>query len=188
MLYLNSLENSAISGQENRFVICHQPVDSMQTIPELAPSQQLLDQWQTKSIEWAEFREQYLQEMREEFLGEKSRLQGVAKYSLENDVTLHSPEPSGQQTYRALLGQIINGIWKQEQQGGCIVDLALPPASKHSPKNQKMMQAIAENCDHFSVVKTWANGPRSCEGCYYLDRQVYACPPTDQVVIEYQWT
>ena len=79
MLYLNSLENSAISGQENRFVICHQPVDSMQTIPELAPSQQLLGRWQTKSIEWAEFREQYLQEMREEFLGEKSRLQGVAK-------------------------------------------------------------------------------------------------------------
>jgi len=189
MLYLNSLKNSALSNLDNRFAICHTSMQEMPTIPELAPSKSLIALWKAESIEWTEFKDKYLHEMRQEFAHKPSRLQGVAEYSLENDVTLHSPEPNGQKTYRALLGQIINEIWQNSQQIGQIIDLALAPTvpSKYSLENQKMMQTIARKCDHFSAIKDWSNKPPSCEGCYYLDQQVLACPPTNQVVVNYQW-
>ena len=63
-------------------------------------------------IDWEEFREQ-TDEMRAEYRKEESRLKGLIKYSLKKDVTLHSPEPSGEQTYRTILEGIINAIWKR---------------------------------------------------------------------------
>ena len=189
MLYLNSLENSALSNPDNRFAICRNTTKDMPTIPELAPTEPLYTLWQDKSIAWTEFKDRYLHEMRKEFTNKLSQLKKIAEYSLKNDVTLHSPEPNGHKTYRSLLGEIIDGIWQKNQQTGQIIDLALAPAveSQHSPENQKLMQTIAEKCDYFSAVKHWSGGPVSCEGCYYLDQQVLVCPPTNRVVVNYQW-
>ena len=58
---------------------------------------------------------------------EKSRLKRLAKYSLEHDVTLHSPEPSGEQTYRSILEGIINAIWKSEGRTDRVINLAQKP-------------------------------------------------------------
>ena len=130
MLYLNSIENAEASPTEEKYAICHEKVPSMPNIPELAPSQVLLTQWQSNEIDWEEFREQFTDEMRAEYRKEESRLKGLIKYSLENDVTLHSPEPSGEQTYRAILEGIINIIWKSQGQTGHVINLAPEPVGE----------------------------------------------------------
>ena len=113
MLYLNSLENSALSNPDNRFAICRNTTKDMPTIPELAPTEPLYTLWQDKSIAWTEFKDRYLHEMRKEFTNKLSQLKRIAEYSFKNDVTLHSPEPNGPNTYRSLLGEIIDGIWQK---------------------------------------------------------------------------
>ena len=113
MLYLNSLENRAASETKNQYAICYESVPGMTNIVELTPSKELLRQWESKIIDWEEFRKGFTAELREEYSkGDKSRLKGLTKYSLENNVTLHSPEPSGEQTYRAILAEVINLIWQ----------------------------------------------------------------------------
>jgi hypothetical protein len=47
---------------------------------------------------------------------------------LENDVTLLSPEPSGEQTYRAILEEIINKIWQKEGVPNQVINLAQEPS------------------------------------------------------------
>ena len=106
----------------------------MPNIPELAPSRELLTQWQSNTIDWEEFRERFTDEMRAEYRKKESRLKGLIKYSLENDVTLHSPEPSGEQTYRAILEGIINVIRKSQGQTGHVTDLAREPVEEAQPQ------------------------------------------------------
>ena len=128
MLYLNSIENAEASPTEKKYAICHEETPSMLHIPELAPSRGLLAQWESQEISWEEFRELFFEEMRTEYSnGEMSRLKGLQKYCLENDVTLHSPEPSGEQTYRAILEGIINAIWKSEGRTDRVINLAQEP-------------------------------------------------------------
>jgi uncharacterized protein YeaO (DUF488 family) len=125
MLYLNSIENAEASPTERKYAICHEEVPLMPNIPELAPSRELLAQWQSQEIGWEEFHKQFIEEMRTEYLnGEMSRLRGLANYSLENNVTLHSPEPGGEQTYRTILEEIINGIWKSKGETARVTNLA----------------------------------------------------------------
>ena len=128
MLYLNSIENAEASPAGKKYAICHEEVPSMLHIPELAPSRGLLAQWESQEISWEEFRELFFEEMRTEYSnGEMSRLKGLQKYCLDNDVTLHSPEPSGEQTYRAILEGIINAIWKSEGRTDRVINLAQEP-------------------------------------------------------------
>jgi uncharacterized protein YeaO (DUF488 family)/uncharacterized coiled-coil protein SlyX len=128
MLYLNSIENVEASPTEKKYAICHEEIPSMLNIPELAPSSELLARWQSQEISWEEFREQFFEEMRTEYSnGEMSRLKGLKKYCLENDVTLHSPEPSGEQAYRTILEGIINAIWKSEGRTDRVINLAREP-------------------------------------------------------------
>lgn len=128
MLYLNSIENAEASPTEKKYAICHEEVPSMLHIPELAPSRGLLAQWESQEISWKEFRKLFFEEMRTEYSnGEMSRLKGLQKYCLDNDVTLHSPEPSGEQTYRAILEGIINAIWKSEGRTDRVINLAQKP-------------------------------------------------------------
>ena len=125
MLYLDSLVSSSGTETEHRYAICHEKVPNMPNIVELAPSETLLDRWQSGAIGWEEFRQHFTEEMRTEYLkGDKSRLKGLAQYSLENDVTLYSPEPPGEQTYRAILGGIVSGIIKQRGVTEGVIDLA----------------------------------------------------------------
>ncbi len=130
MLYLNSIENAEASPTEEKYAICHEKVPSMPNIPELAPSQVLLAQWQSNEIDWEEFREQFTDEMRAEYRKEESRLKGLIKYSLKKDVTLHSPEPSGEQTYRTILEGIINAIWESAECTDCVINLAQEPVGE----------------------------------------------------------
>jgi hypothetical protein len=119
---------------------------------------------------------------------DKSRLKGLAKYSLENDVTLHSPEPSGEQTYRAILEEVISGIWKREGRTEHVINLAREPveASKLTEADRGQMEKIAAKCESF--LSTQPRGQqRTCQVCKHLDQQVYMCPTTKQVVIHYEW-
>ena len=59
MLYLNSIENAEASPTEKKYAICHEEVPSMLHIPELAPSRELLAQWESKEISWEEFRKKF---------------------------------------------------------------------------------------------------------------------------------
>ena len=124
MLYLNSIENAAASPMAKKYAICHEEVPSMPNIPELAPSKELLAQWESKEIDWEEFHGQFWTEMRAEYRNGSSRLRGLTEYCLENAVTLHSPEPSGGQTYRAILEEIINLIWENEGRTDRVINLA----------------------------------------------------------------
>ena len=134
MLYLNSIENAEASPTEKKYAICHEEIPSMLHIPELAPSRGLLAQWESQEISWEEFRERFTDEMRAEYRKEESRLNGLIKYSLENDVTLHSPEPSGEQTYRAILEEIINIIWKKEERTERVRNLVREPIEESQPQ------------------------------------------------------
>ena len=188
MLYLNSVENAAASTTDKKYAICHETIPVMQNIAELAPSQGLLAQWESKEIGWKEFREQFIVEMRTEYRKEKSRLKGLTKYSLENDVTLHSPEPPGKQTYRAILEEIINNIWEREGRADRVINLAGEPveAMSFTPADQEQMKQIAAKCEFFSPMQP-ENRSRTCRHCSYLDQQVYMCPKTNQVVVHYEW-
>ena len=136
MLYLNSFENVAASTTEQKYVISPMP-----NLPELVPSKELLAQWESGAIGWEEFREGFTKEMRDEFKGAKSKLKGLTEYSLENDVTLLSPEPSGEQTYRAILEEIINQIWEKKGLTDYVINLAQAPVEH--PQQSELKPELA---------------------------------------------
>jgi myosin heavy subunit len=135
MLYLNALENQATNQTGEEFTLCH---EGLRNLVELVPSKQLLRQWESKEIDWEEFRERFKAELRDEYSkeskGEKSRLKGLTTYSLENDVILYSPEPPGEQTYRAVLGEVVNIIWQREQRTERVIDLSLTVVTEQELK------------------------------------------------------
>jgi uncharacterized protein YeaO (DUF488 family) len=189
MLYLNSVENAAASKTDKKYAICYEKIPAMQNITELAPSKELRAQWQSKEIDWEEFREQFIAEMRAEYRKEESRLKKLITYSLEHDVTLHSPESSGEQTYRAILEEIINNIWKREGRTDRVINLAWEPAEAlHlTEADQEQMEQIAVKCEFFSPMQP-DNQSKTCLHCTHLDQQIYMCPMTNQVVVHYEWT
>ena len=189
MLYLNSVENAAASKTEKKYAICYEKIPALQNIIELVPSKQLLAQWESQKIGWEEFRKRFTDEMRAEYRKETSRLKGLTKYSLENDITLHSPEPSGSQTYRAILEEIINSIWKREGRKDRVINLAGEPVemSHLTAANHEQMKQVAAKCEFFSPIQPHPQ-PKTCQHCKHLDQQVYMCPTTNQVVIHYEWT
>ena len=137
MLYLNSIENAEASPTERKYAICHEEVPSMQNVPELAPSRRLLTQWESKEISWEEFHGQFWTEMRTEYRkGETSQLKELASDGLENDVTLHSPEPGGEQTYRAILEEIINLILESEDRTDRVINLVRVEGPKDNAAHQ----------------------------------------------------
>ena len=189
MLYLNSVENAAASKTEKKYAICHEKIPAMQNITELAPSKELGAQWESKEISWKEFREQFIAEMRAEYRKEESRLKKLITYSLEHDVTLHSPESSGEQTYRAILEEIINNIWGREERTDRVINLAGEPAEAlHlTEADQEQMKRIAVKCEFFSPMQP-DNQSKTCSHCTHLNQQIYMCPMTNQVVVHYEWT
>ena len=155
MLYLDSFENTEDSRTERKFAICA-ICPSMPNIMELVPSKELFAQWQSQEIGWEEFRKQFFKQMRLEYSnGEESRLKGLTKYSLENDVTLYSPEPSGQQTYRAILEEIVNIIWKEEGRKARVVNRALESVEELqlTEVDQQQMEAIPQEDEQKSALQ-----------------------------------
>ena len=189
MLYLNSVENVVASKTEKKYAICYEKIASMQNITALAPSKKLLSQWQLREITWEAFRQKFTDEVRAAYCKKTSELRKVIQYSLENDVTLHSPEPSGAQTYRAVLEEIINNIWQQEGRSDRVINLVGEPfeAFHLTAGNRERMQQIAARCEFFSPVQL-DDRLKTCQQCEHLDQQVYMCPTTNQVVVNYEWT
>jgi len=189
MLYLNSVENAAASKTDKKYAICYEKNPAMQNIPELAPSKELLAQWESKEIGWEEFRKNFMAEMRVEYRKEESQLKKLIQYSLENDITLHSPEPSGEQTYRAILEELINEIWQGEGRTERVINLVDESVEVFhlTPANQEQMKQIATKCEFFLPTQLGSRS-RTCQHCSHLDRQVYICPRTNRVVIHYEWT
>ena len=189
MLYLNSIENAAATKTDKKYAICYEKIPAMRTITELVPSKKLLAQWESKEIGWEEFRKDFMAEMRAEYRKEESRLRDLIHYSLENDITLHSPEPSGEQTYRAILEELINEIWQGEGRTDRVINLVGESAEVFylTAANQQQMQKIATKCEFFSPNQL-SGRSRTCQRCDHLDQQVYMCPRTNRVVIHYEWT
>ena len=189
MLYLNSVENAAASKTDKKYAICYEKIPAMQNITELAPSKELLTQWESKEIGWEDFRKNFMDEMRSEYRKEESRLKKLIQYSLENDITLHSPEPNGEQTYRAILEELINDIWQGEGRTDRVVNLVGESLEVFhlTAANQEQMKQIAAKCEFFSPAQLGTRS-RTCLRCNHLDQQVYMCPRTNRVVIHYKWT
>lgn len=189
MLYLNSVENAAASKTDKKYAICYETIPAMQNIIELAPSKPLLAQWESKEIGWEEFRKNFMAEMRAEYRKEGSRLKELIQHSLEYDITLHSPEPSREQTYRAILEELINEIWQGEGWTNRVINLVGESVETFhlTPANQEQMNQIAATCEFFLPTQA-ASRSRTCQHCNHLDRQVYMCPRTNRVVIHYEWT
>ena len=152
MLYLNSVENAAASKTDKKYAICYEKIPAMQNITELGPSKELLTQWESKEIGWEEFRKNFMAEMRAEYRKEESRLKKLIQYSLENNITLHSPEPNGEQTYRAILEEIINNIWQGEGRIDRVINLVGDPVEPFhlTVANQEQMKQIATKCKFFT--------------------------------------
>lgn len=188
MLYLNSVANVASTITAKKYAICYEKIPAMQNIPELAPSKELLAQWESKEIDWRAFRKQFTEELRAESREQKSRLKELMEYSLTNDVTFHSPEPNGEQTYRTILEETINEIWQREGRTDRALNLAGEPVGVlHLPEvDQDQMKQIATECASFSSLHS-DDSSKTCQRCKHLDRQVSMCLTTDQVVVDYQW-
>ena len=189
MLYLNSVENVAASKTAKKYAICYEKIPAMQNISELAPSKELLTQWESKEIGWDTFRKQFTAEMRAEYRKKGSQLKKLMEHSLVNDITLHSPESHGKQTYRTILEEIINNIWQREERIDRVLNLAVEPVDAfHLPvADQEQMKQIAAKCEFFSSMQP-DNSSKTCQRCTHLDQQVYMCPTTNQVVVHYEWT
>ncbi len=189
MLYLNSVENATATKTDKKYAICYEKIPAMQNITELAPSKELLTQWESKEIGWEEFRKNFMAEMRAEYRKEDSQLKNLIRDSLKNDITLHSPEPCGEQTYRAILEELVNDIWQGEGRSDCVINLVGESAKVFhmTAANQEQMQQIATKCEFFSPNQL-ASQSRTCHRCDHLDQQVYLCPRTNRVVIHYEWT
>ena len=189
MLYLNSIENAAASKTDKKYAICYEKIPAMQNITELAPSKELLTQWESKEIGWEEFRKSFMAEMRAEYRKEESQLRKLIQYGRANDITLHSPEPSGEQTYRAILEELINDIWQGEGRTDRVINLVGESLEvfHQTAANQEQMKQIAAKCEFFSPTGLGSRS-RTCLRCNHLDQQVYMCPRTNRVVIHYKWT
>lgn len=189
MLYLNSVENAAASKTDKKYAICYEKIPAMQNIAELAPSKELLTQWKSKEIGWEEFRENFMAELRAEYHKEESQSKKLIQASLQNDITLHSPEPSGEQTYRAILEELINDIWQGEGRTDRVINLVGESVEVFhlTMANQEQMKQIATKCEFFFPTQIGSRS-RTCLRCNHLDQQVYMCPRTNRVVIHYKWT
>ena len=189
MLYLNSVENAAASKTNKKYAVCYEKIPAMENITELAPSKELLAQWKSKEIDWEEFRANFMVEMRAEYRKKENRLKKLMQNSLENDITLHSPEPSGERTYRVVLEELINEIWQGEGRTDRVINLVGESVEVFhlTAANQEQMKQIAANCEFFSPTQLGSRS-RTCRRCNHLDQQVYMCPRTNRVVIHYEWT
>ena len=161
MLYLNSVENAAATKTDKKYAICHEKIPAMQNITELTPSKKLLTRWRSKEIGWKEFRKNFVAEMKVEYRKEESQLKKLIQYSLENDITLHSPESSSEHTYRAILEELINDIWQGEGRADRVINLAGESVEVFhlTAANQEKMKQIATKCEFFSPTQLGESVP-----------------------------
>ena len=189
MLYLDALENQRENDTQNKFVICHQKVEGIRVIPELTPSVLLLKKWESRTIEWNQFQQRFKAELRKEYgKGETSLLKRLSNYCLQNEVTLYSPEPPGEQTYRAILTEVINRIWEQHGEKKRAIDRAAKSELNNIVFRTHLSEMVetANRCAHFQPIPE-IRLFHSCLFCEHLDARIYTCKKLGKPVINYRW-
>lgn len=189
VLYLDALENEIKSNTPNKFVICHQKVVGIREIPELTPSVPLLRKWESRIIGWDQFQQRFKSELREEYRnGDTSLLKRLTNYCLKNEVTLYSPEPPGERTYRAILTEVINRIWEQLGEKKRAIDRAAKPELNNIVFRTHLSEMVetANRCAHFQPIPE-TRLFYSCLFCEHLDARIYACKKLGKPVINYRW-
>ena len=187
MLYLDTLDNFGENSTEERFVISHKTVNGLRNILELTPAAELLQRWQAQALAWEEFQQAFKAQLREEYnKGDKSRLRRLASYCLKNDVVIYSPESSGEQTYRAVLAEVMNSIWERTGEATRVIDKATEPANGLAKIHREAMERTANTCMYFQP-SAQNRFRKSCFSCAYLDAQVYSCGKLNKLVIPYEW-
>lgn len=189
MLYLDALENQKENDTHNKFVICHQKIQGIRVIPELTPSVSLLKKWEFRVIAWDQFQLRFKSELRHEYgKGETSRLKRLTNYCLQNEVTLYSPEPPGERTYRAILTEVINTIWKQHGEKKRAIDRAAKSGLNNIVFRTHLSEMVetANRCAHFQPIPE-TRLFHSCLFCEHLDARIYTCKKLGKPVINYRW-
>ncbi len=190
MLYLDTFENRTTNDTHNKFLICHQKVEGIRAIPELTPSVSLLEKWESRVIGWDEFQQRFKAELRQEYgKGDISLLKRLANYCIRNEVTLYSPEPPGEQTYRAILAEVFNKIWARFGEKKRAIDLAAKSWLNNIVFQTHLneMGEIANRCAHFQPIPE-TRLFYSCLLCEHLDARIYACKKLGKPVINYRWS
>ncbi len=198
MLYINSTSNQKAS-KGRKFALCHEAVPGMPNVIELTPERELLERYQSGQITFEEFANLFKQQMRAEYKNPDNRLEGLAEYSVENDVTLHSPEDSSKNNYRGVFVEIIEGIWRRKGVNQTVIDLSAPfvveePEEEieaadeiEAPQTDALPFAdIAQACEFFSPDDT-QDARVSCVLCKYYDDNIYVCTEKGEVLREYHW-
>lgn len=187
MLYLDTLDNFGENSTQDQFVICHETVKGLRNMLELTPAAELLQKWKEQVLAWKEFQQAFKVQLHEEYdKGEKSQLRHLARYCLENDVVIYSPESSGEQTSRTVLAEVMNSIWERAGETTRVVDKAAEPTNGLTKIHREAMERAADTCEYFQAPVQ--NGFRkSCFYCAHLDAQVYSCGKLDKLVIPYEW-
>lgn len=202
MLYINSISNQKASIGR-KFAICHEKIEGMPNVLELTPSQELLRAYRSKKISFEEFEKRFKQQMRAEYRKPKNRLKGLAEYSVENDVTLHSPEENSENSYRSILAEIINGIWRSMGVNQTVIDLTIPQEMEipeverseipqigekvEAPEAESLeFEDIAKECEFFSP-KSSEDNHISCILCQHYDSNIYACNKKNILLVDYHW-
>ncbi|HIE28450.1 TPA: hypothetical protein EYP66_14315 [Candidatus Poribacteria bacterium] len=210
MLYINSISNQKASIGR-KFAICHEKIEGIPNVLELTPSRELLGAYRSKKISFEEFAERFKRQMRAEYRKPQNRLKGLAEYSIKNDVTLHSPEENSEDSYRSILAEIINGIWRSLGINQTVIDLTISreietpeverseipqiveeaevieemePETRHS--NIPQINDIAEECEFFSPQNS-EDKRVSCILCQYYDGNIYACNKENKLLVDYHW-
>ena len=189
VLYLDALQNQTESNTHDKFVICHQKIEGIRGIPELTPSVPLLKKWESRFIGWDKFQQRFKAELREEYRkGDISLLKRLANYCVKNEVTLYSPEPAGERTYRAILTEVINKIWEQLGEKKRAIDRAAKSELNNIVFRTHLseMAETANRCAHFQPIPE-IRLFHSCLFCEHLDARIYACKKLGKPVICYRW-
>jgi uncharacterized protein YeaO (DUF488 family) len=199
MLYINSISNQKASIGR-KFAICHEKIQGMPNVLELTPSQELLRAYRSKKISFEEFEKRFRQQMRAEYRKPQNRLKGLAEYSIKSDVTLHSPEEKSEGSYRGILAEIINGIWRSMSVDKTVIDLTISQemeipeigeevevSEEIEPGSESLeFEDIAKKCEFFSP-KISEDKRFSCTLCQHYDSNIYACNKKNILLVDYHW-
>lgn len=198
MLYINSISNQKAS-KGRKFALCHEEVPGMPNVIELTPARELLKRYQSDQITFEEFAELFKQQMRAEYRKPNNRLEGLAEYSLEHDVTLHSQEDSTENSYRGIFVEIIEGIWRGKGVNQTVIDLSAPLVVEEpeeeieaadeveAPQTDALPFAdIAQACEFFSA-KDSQDARVSCVLCKHYDDNIYVCTEKGELLGKYHW-
>ena len=190
MLYLNSISNQQASIGR-KFAICHEEVEGMPNIPQLAPSGELWSDLTSQKIGFDDFKRRFLTELREEYRKPDSKLKGLAGWGKNNDGTLHSPEEDSEGSYRCVLAEAIEGIWKRQDFTQTIADLTAEEKSEETVAAELEIDEelefvdIAKNCEFFSPILP-DDKRIDCSLCEHYDKTHY-CKKKKVFLVEYHW-